>query len=40
MAVAAEEFWFDRLLSGSRNDRLHPSLSELNATLMSSPNTG
>jgi TonB-linked SusC/RagA family outer membrane protein len=40
MAIAAEEFWFDRLLNGSRNDRLHPSLSELNATLMSSPNVG
>ncbi|MDR1154178.1 MAG: TonB-dependent receptor [Bacteroidales bacterium] len=33
MGVVAEEYWFDRRLAGSRNDRLHPSLSELDAAL-------
>ena len=33
MAAYSEEYWFDRSLNASRNDRLHPSLHELNAAL-------
>ncbi|MBL7968496.1 MAG: TonB-dependent receptor [Prolixibacteraceae bacterium] len=31
--VYGEEFWYDRYQQGSRNDRLHPSLHELDAAL-------
>lgn len=38
--VAAEEYWFDRQLYASRTDRLHPSLSELDAALQNQLNGG
>jgi len=31
--VYSEEYWYDRSQSSSRNDRLHPSLSEIDAAL-------
>jgi TonB-linked SusC/RagA family outer membrane protein len=33
MAAYSEEYWYDRSQTSSRNDRLHPSLHELNAAL-------
>lgn len=33
MAAYTEEYWHDRGLNASRNDRLHPSLHEINAAL-------
>lgn len=33
MGVYSEEFWYARSLGASRNDRLHPSLHEINAAL-------
>jgi TonB-linked SusC/RagA family outer membrane protein len=33
MAVYSNEYWHNRRLSGSRNDRLHPSLTEIDAAL-------
>ena len=33
LAVYNEEYWFDRSLSATRKDRLHPSLTELDAAL-------
>lgn len=33
MAAYSEEYWYDRGLNASRNDRLHPSLHEINAAL-------
>lgn len=33
MFVYGEEFWYDRYQQGSRTDRLHPSLHELDAAL-------
>ena len=33
MVVYSEEFWYDRSLGASRNDRLHPTLTEINAAL-------
>ena len=33
MVVYNEEFWYDRSQGSSRNDRLHPSLTEINAAL-------
>lgn len=33
MMVYSEEFWYDRALGASRNDRLHPTLSEVSAAL-------
>lgn len=33
MAVYSEEYWYDRYQYSSRNDRLHPSLSEVDAAL-------
>ncbi|MFN5641309.1 MAG: SusC/RagA family TonB-linked outer membrane protein [Sphingobacteriales bacterium] len=33
LVVYSEEYWFDRSLGASRNDRLHPSLTEINAAL-------
>lgn len=35
MFVYSEEFWYGRSLSTSRNDRLHPSLEEIDAALPS-----
>ncbi len=37
MAVYSEEYWFARSLSGSRQDRIHPGLSELNGALSDKP---
>jgi TonB-linked SusC/RagA family outer membrane protein len=31
--VYSEEYWYDRYQAGSRNDRLHPSLHEIDAAL-------
>lgn len=33
MVVYSEEFWYDRTQGSSRNDRLHPSLTEISAAL-------
>ncbi|MGV8096581.1 MAG: SusC/RagA family TonB-linked outer membrane protein [Mangrovibacterium sp.] len=33
MFAYSEEYWYDRSLNASRNDRLHPSLHELNGAL-------
>lgn len=33
MVVYSEEYWYGRYLMGSRNDRLHPSLREIDAAL-------
>lgn len=33
LIVYSEEYWYDRTQGSSRNDRLHPSLSEINAAL-------
>lgn len=33
MAVYSEEFWYSRHLNGSRNDRLYPTLTEIDAAL-------
>ncbi len=33
MAVYSEEYWYDRIQTSSRNDRIHPSLSEIDAAL-------
>jgi TonB-linked SusC/RagA family outer membrane protein len=33
MFVYSEEYWYDRTQGSSRNDRLHPSLREINAAL-------
>lgn len=33
LAVYSEEYWYDRSQGSSRNDRLHPSLSEIDAAL-------
>ena len=33
LALYSEEFWYDRSQNSSRNDRLHPSLHEINAAL-------
>ncbi len=38
--VYSEEYWYDRSQSSSRNDRLHPSLSEVNAALTEIQSTG
>lgn len=37
MAVYSEEYWFGRSLSGSRQDRIHPDLSEINGALSDRP---
>ncbi len=37
MAVYSEEYWFARNLSGSRQDRIHPDLSEINGALSDKP---
>ena len=33
LGVYSEEYWYDRSQSSSRNDRLHPSLTDVNAAL-------
>ncbi len=40
LAVYSEEYWFDRYQYSSRNDRLHPSLSEIDAALTDIQGTG
>lgn len=40
LAVYSEEYWYDRSQSSSRNDRLHPSLSEIDAALTDIQGTG
>lgn len=40
MLVYSEEYWHVRNLSASRNDRIHPSLSEINAALQDIQGTG
>jgi TonB-dependent starch-binding outer membrane protein SusC len=40
LAVYSEEYWYDRSQSSQRNDRLHPSLTEIDAALTSIQNTG
>lgn len=40
MLVYSEEYWHVRNLSASRNDRIHPSLSEINAALQDIQSTG
>lgn len=40
LAVAAQEYWFERDLNASRRDLLHSSLSELNAALQTTVTTG
>ncbi|GAB2788251.1 TonB-dependent receptor [Rhabdobacter roseus] len=40
LAVYSEEYWYDRYQSSSRNDRLHPSLHEIDAALTDIQGTG
>ncbi|KAA0988735.1 SusC/RagA family TonB-linked outer membrane protein [Dyadobacter aurulentus] len=40
MFVYSEEYWYDRYQATSRNDRLHPSLSEVDAALTEIQSTG
>jgi TonB-linked SusC/RagA family outer membrane protein len=40
MAAYSEEFWYSRSQSSSRNNRLHPSLHEINAALTDVQGTG
>lgn len=40
LLVYSEEYWFDRDLDASRNDRLHPSLSEIDAALTTVQSNG
>lgn len=40
MLVYSEEYWYGRYQSSSRNDRLHPSLSEIDAALTDIQSTG
>lgn len=40
MAVYSEEYWSKRNMSASRNDRIHPSLSEIDAALKDIQGTG
>jgi TonB-linked SusC/RagA family outer membrane protein len=40
LAVYSEEYWYDRNQSSSRNDRLHPSLTEISAALTDIQSTG
>jgi TonB-linked SusC/RagA family outer membrane protein len=37
LAVYTEEYWFERWLTGSRQDRIHPDLAELSAALTDRP---
>jgi TonB-linked SusC/RagA family outer membrane protein len=38
--VYSEEYWYDRSQSSSRNDRIHPSLTEIDAALTDIQSTG
>ncbi len=40
LAVYSEEYWYDRYQMSSRNDRLHPSLHEIDAALTDIQSTG
>jgi TonB-dependent starch-binding outer membrane protein SusC len=40
LLVYSEEYWFERNQSGSRNDRLHPSLHEIDAALPGTQSAG
>ncbi|MBC7829498.1 MAG: TonB-dependent receptor [Chitinophagaceae bacterium] len=40
LVVYSEEYWYDRFQASSRNDRLHPSLSEIDAALTDIQSTG
>lgn len=40
LAVYSEEYWFNRYQASSRNDRLHPSLHEIDAALTDIQSTG
>lgn len=40
LAVYSEEYWYDRFQSSSRNDRLYPSLHEIDAALTDIQTTG
>lgn len=40
MVVYSEEYWYDRYQASSRNDRLHPSLAEIDAALTDIQGTG
>jgi TonB-linked SusC/RagA family outer membrane protein len=40
MAVYSEEYWYDRSQSSSRNDRLYPTLHEIDAALTDIQSTG
>lgn len=40
LAVYSEEYWYDRYQAGSRNDRLHPSLHEIDAALTGTQSAG
>lgn len=40
LAVYSEEYWHERNLYASRNDRIHPSLSEIDAALQDIQGTG
>lgn len=40
LVVYSEEYWNDRSLFASRNDRIHPSLSEIDAALQDIQGTG
>lgn len=40
MVVYSEEYWYDRYQGSSRNDRLHPSLHEIDAALTDIQSTG
>lgn len=40
LAVYSEEYWYDRNLYASRKDRVHPSLTEINAALQDEQGTG
>src|SRR5438105_11808470 len=38
--VYSEEYWYDRFQSSSRNDRLYPTLTEIDAALTDIQSTG
>lgn len=40
MVVYSEEYWYDRFQGSSRNDRLHPTLHEIDAALTATQSTG
>ena len=40
MVVYSEEFWYDRYQGATRNDRLYPTLHEIDAALTTTQTTG